>query len=161
MEKYMTFIPFLQAAGSAPSASGSLLGTLFPFLLIIVIFYFFLIRPQNKKQKETEKMLNALKKGDKVITIGGIHGVVSSVKEKTVILKVDDDCKMEFNRTAISSVELSEAEKAKLAEEAAKKSTKKNKKSEVKEEAKEDVKEEIKEEKEESSKAESVTSENK
>lgn len=157
----MTFIPFLQAAGSAPSASGSLLGTLFPFLLIIVIFYFFLIRPQNKKQKETEKMLNALKKGDKVITIGGIHGVVSSVKEKTVILKVDDDCKMEFNRTAISSVELSEAEKAKLAEEAAKKSTKKNKKSEVKEEAKEDVKEEIKEEKEESSKAESVTSENK
>ena len=101
MEKYMTFIPFLQAAGSAPSASGSLLGTLFPFLLIIVIFYFFLIRPQNKKQKETEKMLNALKKGDKVITIGGIHGVVSSVKEKTVILKVDDDCKMEFNRTAI------------------------------------------------------------
>ena len=80
----MTFIPFLQATGSAPSASGSLLGTLFPFLLIIVIFYFFLIRPQNKKQKETEKMLNALKKGDKVITIGGIHGVVSSVKEKTV-----------------------------------------------------------------------------
>lgn len=157
----MTFIPFLQAAGSAPSASGSLLGTLFPFLLIIVIFYFFLIRPQNKKQKETEKMLNALKKGDKVITIGGIHGVVSSVKEKTVILKVDDDCKMEFNRTAISSVELSEAEKAKLAEEAAKKSTKKNKKLEVKEEAKEDVKEEIKEEKEESSKVESETSENK
>ena len=159
----MTFIPFLQAAGSAGSAStsGSLLGTLLPFLLIIVIFYFFLIRPQNKKQKETEKMLNALKKGDKVITIGGIHGVVSSVKEKTVILKVDDDCKMEFNRTAISSVELSEAEKAKLAEEAAKKSTKKNKKSEVKEEAKEEVKEEIKEEKEESSKAESETSENK
>lgn len=157
MEKYMTFIPFLQAAGSAPSASGSLLGTLFPFLLIIVIFYFFLIRPQNKKQKETEKMLNALKKGDKVITIGGIHGVVSSVKEKTVILKVDDDCKMEFNRTAISSVELSEAEKAKLAEEAAKKSTKKNKKSEVKEEAKE----EVKEEKNETSEAESVTSENK
>ena len=112
---------------------------------------------QNKKQKETEKMLNALKKGDKVITIGGIHGVVSSVKEKTVILKVDDDCKMEFNRTAISSVELTEAEKAKLAEEAAKKSTKKNKKLEVKEEAKE----EVKEEKNETSEAESVTSENK
>ena len=153
----MTFIPFLEAAGSAPSASGSLLGTLFPFLLIIVSFYFFLIRPQNRKQKETEKMLNALKKGDKVITIGGIHGVVSSVKEKTVILKVDDDCKMEFNRTAISSVELTEAEKAKLAEEAAKKSTKKNKKLEVKEEAKE----EVKEEKNETSEAESVTSENK
>ena len=136
-----SFIPFLQAAtGSAGSAStsSSLIGTLIPFLLIAVIFYFFLIRPQNKKQKKTEKMLNALKKGDKVITIGGIHGTVSSVKEKTVIVKVDDDCKLEFNRTAISSVELSDEEKAKLAEEAAaKKAAKKiGKKSSAAEEAK-------------------------
>ena len=136
-----SFIPFSQAAtGSAGSAStsSSLIGTLIPFLLIAVIFYFFLIRPQNKKQKETEKMLNALKKGDKVITIGGIHGTVSSVKEKTVIVKVDDDCKLEFNRTAISSVELSDEEKAKLAEEAAaKKAAKKiGKKSSAAEEAK-------------------------
>lgn len=64
-------------------------------------------------------MLNALKKGDKVITVGGIHGVVSSVKDNTVILKVDENVKMEFNRTAISSVELSDAEKAKIAEEKA------------------------------------------
>ena len=115
----MSFIPFLQTgtAGSA-SSSGSLIGSLLPFLLIIVIFYLFLIRPQNKKQKETQKMLDALKKGDKVITIGGIHGTVSYVKENTVIVKVDDDCKLEFNRTAISSVELTDAEKAKLAEEA-------------------------------------------
>lgn len=140
----MSFIPFLQvgtgAAGSA-SSSASLISTLIPFVLIIVIFYFFLIRPQNKKQKETEKMLKALKKGDKVITIGGIHGVISSVKENTVIVKVDDDAKIEFNRTAISSVELSDAEKAKLEEEraakeaekaakkAAKKATKKGNKS--------------------------------
>ena len=62
-----SFIPFLQAAtGSAGSAStsSSLIGTLIPFLLIAVIFYFFLIRPQNKKQKETEKMIAALKKGN-------------------------------------------------------------------------------------------------
>ena len=136
-----SFIPFLQAAtGSAGSAStsSSLIGTLIPFLLIAVIFYFFLIRPQNKKQKETEKMLNALKKGDKVITIGGIHGTVSSVKEKTVIVKVDDDCKLEFNRTAISSVDLCDQEKDKLAEEAAaKKAAKKiGKKSSAAEEAK-------------------------
>ena len=98
-------------------------------------------------------MLNALKKGDKVITIGGIHGVVSSVKDKTVILKVDEDCKMEFNRTAIASVELSDAEKAKLAEEAAKKSAKKNKKTEVKEE--------VKAEQEENAETETETSENK
>ena len=126
----MSFIPFLQAGGAASaSASSSLIGSLLPFLLIIVIFYFFLIRPQNKKQKETQKMLDALKKGDKVITIGGIHGTVSSVKENTVIVKVDDDCKLEFNRTAISSVELTDAEKAKLAEEAKNKKLFKGKKS--------------------------------
>ena len=131
----MSFIPFL-TAGQQPGGPAGLLGTMVPFLLIVVIFYFFLIRPQNKKQKETEKMLNALKKGDKVITIGGIHGVISSVKEKTVILKVDDNCKIEFNRTAISSVELSDEEKAKIAEEAAAKKAakeaKKAKKSEPK-----------------------------
>ena len=126
----MSFIPFLQTGGAgSASTSGSLLGSLIPFLLIIVIFYLFLIRPQNKKQKETQKMLDALKKGDKVITIGGIHGTVSSVKENTVIVKVDDDCKLEFNRTAISSVELTEAEKAKLAEEAKSKKLFKGKKS--------------------------------
>ena len=130
MEPYMSFIPLLQAGGAASaSASSSLIGSLLPFLLIIVIFYFFLIRPQNKKQKETQKMLDALKKGDKVITIGGIHGTVSSVKENTVIVKVDDDCKLEFIRTAISSVELTEAEKAKLAEEAKSKKLFKGKKS--------------------------------
>lgn len=126
----MSFIPFLQSGATQQVAgSASFVGTLVPFLLIIVIFYFFLIRPQNKKQKETEKMLNALKKGDKVITIGGIHGVISSVKEKTVIVKVDDNTKIEFNRSAISSVELSDEEKAKLEEEAAaKKAAKEEKK---------------------------------
>ena len=122
----MSFIPFLQAAGTAGSASttGALTGTLLPFLLIIIIFYFFLIRPQNKKQKETEKMLAALKKGDKVITIGGIHGTISSVKEKTVIVKVDENTKLEFNRSAIASVEKTDAEKAKEAEEKSKKGKK-------------------------------------
>lgn len=117
----MSFIPFLQAGNAAPlgAGSGSMLGAFAPIILIFVIFYFFLIRPQNKKQKETEKMINALKKGDKVITIGGIHGVVSSVKDKTIVLKVDDNAKIEFNRTAIASVEKSDAELAKEAEAAA------------------------------------------
>lgn len=114
----MSFISFLQQAGSAASASttASFLSTIVPFLLIILIFYFFLIRPQNKKQKETEKMISALKKGDKVVTIGGIHGVVSSTKEKTVIVKVDDNAKLEFSRSAIAAVETdkpAESDKAK------------------------------------------------
>ena len=85
----------LQTATTAAAGEGSLLMTVVPFALIFIIFYFFLIRPQNKKQKETEKMIAALKKGDKVVTIGGIHGVVASTKEHTIIVKVDDGAKIE------------------------------------------------------------------
>lgn len=104
----MSFIPFLQTASNGvntASTTGGFISTAAMMVLLIVIFYFFLIRPQNKKQKETEKMLAALKKGDKVVTIGGIHGVVSSLKEKTAIVKVDDNVKMEFSRSAISGIE--------------------------------------------------------
>lgn len=117
----MPIISFLQEQANQPSGTMGLLGTIVPFLLIILIFYFFMIRPQNKKQKETQKMLDALKKGDKVVTIGGIHGVVSSVKDKTVIVKVDDNCKIEFTRSAIASCESDKSEE---------KSDKKDKKSE-------------------------------
>jgi preprotein translocase subunit YajC len=78
--------------------------TFFPFVLIIAIFYFLVIRPQNKKQKETQRMLSALKKGDKIVTIGGIHGVIQNVKESSVIVKVDESTKIEFSRSAISTV---------------------------------------------------------
>ncbi len=94
----------LQTATTAAAGEGSLLMTIVPFALIFIIFYFFLIRPQNKKQKETEKMIAALKKGDKVVTIGGIHGVVATTKEHTIIVKVEDGAKIEFNRSAIATV---------------------------------------------------------
>lgn len=96
----MNVVSLLQTAAT----QGSLLGMIAPFALIFVIFYFFIIRPQNKKQKETQKMISAVKKGDKIVTIGGIHGVVSSTKEQSVIVKVDDGAKIEFSRSAISSV---------------------------------------------------------
>ena len=135
----MSFISLLQAAGATSKSStvGGLMSFL-PFVIIIVIFYFFLIRPQNKKQKETEKMLAALKKGDKIVTIGGIHGVVSSVKEKTVIVKVDDNSKIEFTRTAIASVEGDKAVEAKTSDE-----KKKNSKKEKSEESAEVVNTEV------------------
>ena len=100
----MSFIPLLQGAASAATGSQSMLMTVLPFVLIIAIFYFFIIRPQNKKQKEAEQMRNALSKGDKVVTIGGVHGTVASVKESTVIIKVEDGARIEFDRSAISSV---------------------------------------------------------
>jgi preprotein translocase subunit YajC len=96
------FLPLLQVANATGSQT---LMSVVPFIAIIAIFYFFIIRPQNKKQKETQKMIDALKKGDKVVTIGGIHGVVTSTKEKTVILKVDDNVKIEVNRSAVAGVE--------------------------------------------------------
>jgi len=95
-----------QATGAegVPPTGGSLLGSFIPFIAIILIFYLLIIRPQGKKRKETEKMLGALKKGDKVVTIGGLYGTIQSVKETTVIMKVDDNVKLEFLRSAISSV---------------------------------------------------------
>jgi preprotein translocase subunit YajC len=95
-----------QAAGEGAQSGpmGGLMSFL-PFIAIIAIFYFLIIRPQNKKQKETQKMLAALKKGDRAVTIGGIHGTIQSVKEGSVVLKVDENCKIEFSRSAISGIE--------------------------------------------------------
>ena len=81
-----------------------------PLVLIIGIFYFLILRPQNKKQKETKRMLEALKKGDRVVTIGGIHGVIQTVKESSVIVRVDENTKLEFSRSAISSISASAKE---------------------------------------------------
>jgi preprotein translocase subunit YajC len=115
----MNFMPFLQVSSQQ---SGGTFVTILTMAAVFVVFYLFIIRPQNKKQKDTEKMVNALKKGDKVITIGGIHGEVTSTKEQTVIVKVDDDCKLEFSRSAIATVV--KDEKAEKAEKPAKGSKK-------------------------------------
>jgi len=96
----MNFMPLLQVS----SSQNSIFMPILTFGLVFVIFYFFIIRPQNKKQKDTEKMISAVKKGDKIVTIGGIHGEVTSTKEKSVIVKVDENCKIEFSRSAIASV---------------------------------------------------------
>ena len=96
------FNALLLQAAPQPAPGG--FGMIMPLVLIVGIMYLFMIRPQQKKQKETQKMLDALKKGDKVVTIGGIHGTVASTKENTVVVKVDDNTKIEFNRTAIATV---------------------------------------------------------
>jgi len=89
-------------ASSAAGSTGSMMTTFVTFGLIIVIFYFLIIRP--KRDKETKEMLAAIKKGDKVVSIGGIHGTVVAVKETTVVVKVDDNTRIEFSRNAISSI---------------------------------------------------------
>ena len=86
------------------AAGGSMWTTLITFGIIILIFYFLIIRPQRKRDKEAKNMLAAIKKGDKIVTIGGIRGTVAVVKESTVIVKVDDNTRIEFSKNAISSV---------------------------------------------------------
>ncbi len=89
---------------SSASSAGSMWTTLITFGLIILIFYFLMIRPQKKRDKEARDMLAAMKKGDKVVTIGGIRGTVAVVKDNTVIIKVDDNTRIEFSKNAISQV---------------------------------------------------------
>ena len=93
------------AMGQAPMAQGAqpspLIGML-PFLLIFFIFYFLLIKPQQKKQLEHQEMLKKLKKNDDVVTSGGIHGTIVNVKDDTVILRVDDNCKLEVQKSSIA-----------------------------------------------------------
>ncbi len=92
------------SGGSATGGSGQMVTTFITFGLVILIFYFLIIRPQNRKQKKAKEMLKSLKKGDKAVTIGGIHGTVVAVKEQTTVLKVDDTTKLEFTKSAIASV---------------------------------------------------------
>jgi preprotein translocase subunit YajC len=92
------------AGGASSGGAGGMLTMLLPFALIIGVFYFLIIRPQSKKQKETKAMLSSLRKNDRVATIGGIRGTIVSVKEDTVIVKVDNNVKMEFSKSAISAV---------------------------------------------------------
>lgn len=84
---------------TAPQGGGASMWIM--ILLIFLVMYFFMIRPQNKQRKELQKFIDALKKGDKVVTIGGLQGVVRDVKEDKVILEVDKDVCLTFNKSAI------------------------------------------------------------
>ncbi|HDL18345.1 MAG TPA: preprotein translocase subunit YajC [Bacteroidetes bacterium] len=77
---------------------------LLPFILIFVIIYFLMIRPQSKKQKETQKMISSLHKGDKVITIGGLYGTIVGIRENdgVLIIKIADNTKVEISKTAVA-----------------------------------------------------------
>lgn len=78
--------------------------TLILFGLIFVIFYFMIIRPQQKRQKERQKMLDAVEKGDKVVTSGGIHGTIVGMEEKTVLVQIADNVKVKVDRGSIGNV---------------------------------------------------------
>ena len=77
---------------------------LIPFIFIFIIFYFLLIRPQKTKEQEHRKMLEKLDKNDEVVTSGGIHGTIVNVKETSVVLRIDDNVKIEVEKSCISYV---------------------------------------------------------
>ncbi len=94
----------MSPAPGGGGSEGGLMSTLIMFALIIGIFYFLILRPQQKRQKEREKLLNSVKKGDKIVTAGGLHGSVAGLDEKTVLIQVTDTVKMKFERSAIATI---------------------------------------------------------
>jgi len=99
----MNWISFAWTGGAAPGGPSQ-----FPMLFILIamfgIFYFIVIRPQQKKQKALQKMVEALKKGDRVMTTGGIFGTVSGVKDNIVVLEIAKETKIEVLKSAVASV---------------------------------------------------------
>lgn len=101
-----------QTSGGGATQSNPMIATLLMLLQLLPIFlivYLLLIRPQQKRQKETEKMIQALKKGDRVLTTGGIYGTVVGVDDAKAVLKVSDDVKLEFAKSAIVQVVVGDA----------------------------------------------------
>ncbi len=85
-------------------AGTSMVSTLIMFGSIIVIFYFMIYRPQRKRQKEREALVNQMDKGDKVILSGGMHGTISAVEDKTILVTVAENTKIRFQKTAVAEV---------------------------------------------------------
>jgi preprotein translocase subunit YajC len=92
-----------QAQSPAPGPGGGI-GFFVPFIFIFIIMYFVMFRPQKKRQEQQQKLTTSLKTGDRVVTNSGIHGLISNVKDTTVIVKVADNVKIEMEKSAISTV---------------------------------------------------------
>jgi preprotein translocase subunit YajC len=103
------FTFLLAQASPASGAAANPLASFVPIILIFIIMYFVLFRPQMKRQKEQAAMASSLKTGDRVVTASGIHGMISNVKDRTVIVKVADNVKLEMEKSAITTVVKAEA----------------------------------------------------
>ncbi len=98
------FLTLFAQSPAAPATGGAGYGAFVPFILIFVIMYFLLLRPQMRRQKDQQRLVAALKTGDRVVTSAGIHGLISNVKETTVIVKVADNVKIEMEKSAVTNV---------------------------------------------------------
>ena len=103
MLELANLLMFAPPPGGQQGGAGSFLPTIIIFVFMILIMYFFMIRPQQKRQKEHQNMLASLRKGDKVVTSSGIHGVIEDVEERTYIIKIADNTKIKVEKSAIST----------------------------------------------------------
>ena len=93
-----------QAQNTASGPAGSPLASFIPIILIFIIMYFVLFRPQMRRQKDQQRLVTSLKTGDRVVTAAGIHGMISNVKDSTVIVKVADNVKIEMEKSAVTNI---------------------------------------------------------
>ncbi len=99
-------LEFIQAMAGSESGQGGGLAAMLPFIVIMFIVYFLMIRPNTKKQKEKKQMIQSLKKGDKIITIGGIHGIIAGIKQKgsILVLNIGKNVNIAVNRSSIAGL---------------------------------------------------------
>ncbi len=96
-------------ATGAGAGKGSWFSTLIPLVVIFAIFYFLMIRPQQKQQKKHKEMLSAMRKGDKVVTRGGIHATIHGIADNVLTLEIADNVKIKVNREAVALVQTANA----------------------------------------------------
>jgi len=97
---------FLLQAAAKKSSPGGMLSMLLPFILMFVVMYFLILRPQKRKEKDRKALLSRAKKNDRIVTAGGVHGTITSIRENEIILRIDDakDVKVKLDRSAIAAV---------------------------------------------------------
>jgi preprotein translocase subunit YajC len=98
------FFAFSNNPSGGAKGGPSLLVSFVPILLIFVIFYLLLILPQQKKQKQHQSMLNAMRKGDRIVTTGGMYGTIADVKDNMIVLKISEEVKIELVKSAVAAV---------------------------------------------------------
>jgi len=99
-----TFLAQAQTAAPQQVPGGGIGSFFVPLIFVFIIMYFVMIRPQKKRQEQQQKLITSLKTGDRVVTNAGIHGLISNVKETTVLVKVADNVKIEMEKSAITNV---------------------------------------------------------
>jgi preprotein translocase subunit YajC len=99
-----TFLAQAQSAAPQPGPAGGIGSFFVPLIFIFIIMYFVMIRPQKKRQQQQQQLISSLKTGDRVVTNGGIHGLISNVKENTILVKVADNVKIEMEKSAVTTV---------------------------------------------------------